>query len=1232
MSLDYLSEIIRSVDVEKLAQKATVKAATTAATKLVNEAIFARAAQKELEGAFVSGLAVAAERARMTDPDEQLMWWSEHGRTFFEPFESNKNIIAVVSRCAMAHADSAEIKGLLHDALTLSGNDPPKFEADHQIDLDHFADILPTCIIDAIIYTGSGPSSRLTGQAQLAVLARHAAQLSESNIPPLSSRDVRGQLTQWCTREAARHRKNLSRLPYLRNHPDPTRLDVEATTRVGLRRRTLETDDVYAPAAGRFTTSDAHTATYANVTDNSNQVVVLGDPGAGKSWVTQMHAIRLADAAALKLADPQVDPDGIDIPLSVRCDAIAAAVGGDLPEAATAVLAQLDTAMTAGLRRWLQEHCRSGPTTYLLDALDETPADARDAVIRMIDDQTNSVARTIVTSRIAGYSSGLLDPQTWTEVELLPFTDPQAYIASWHLHVDREHELKQRLQTAALATMAQIPLLLALLCHLASDPEERLPRTRAEIYSRILRRFLRREHRAFTGAVTASLPSDPHERERLLLDILRPLAFKIADSPDGWLDRIPDTTLQAHLASIQLPANISTAAAITILSNDAGVLVPDGDTREGRNPPFLFVHRTFAEYLVAEHLAIHQNLIDDCLDARLYLEPSWREVWILVACLAPAGVMSKLVDRRPDPLHIALSTAAAAVAEFDDDLRGKVSRSIGSLLAESSTLLRHPTAHREVRKTAALALGYVGGRAAIEVLSQTLNQDADLDVRWWAADALGRIGGSDAIEVLCRMLIHPDPRLQMSTVGALRYVGTRAVIDVLSQTLNQDTDLDDYWRAADALHRFRPDGIDILRQTLIHPDTDLSLRETAAGAHARIGGPDIIDVLRQTLTDPKASPQVHWRAADLLCLIDDGPDTIDVLRQTLTDPKASADLRETAAGALGRIGGPDTIDVLRQTLTDRDTDLSVRRVATASLGGIGGPEAIDVLRQTLTDRNTHLDLRGTAALALGTIGGPEAIDVLRQTLTDPNTDLIIRRVAASELGEIGDPEAIDVLRQTLTDTDSDLRWRAAYLLGKIGGPEAITTLRRILTDPNTHPIVRRSAAEALGKIGGPEAITPLRRILTDPNTDSNLRKSAAEALGKIGGPEAITTLRRILTDPNTDSNLRKSAAEALGKIGGPEAITTLRRILTDPNTDSNLRKSAIEALAHIGGYEFAEWLVEYVQGGDIDPIVIGPVFVYFRSEPVHRDLRSPLIQALILLTQVADDDPVQTRRTRHHGM
>lgn len=144
----------------------------------------------------------------------------------------------------------------------------------------------------------------------------------------------------------------------------------------------------------------------------------------------------------------------------------------------------------------------------------------------------------MITSRIAGYTGPPLPGAA--EVELQPYTpdDVQGFIRSWRLPAAAERQLADRANgDRAVAAMARVPLLLAMLCSLASRPGgQPRPASRTELYERLLRWFLTRAHRA------ADDPAEPARTDvevEALLSLLAPVAFTFATSRDGWTDRMP---------------------------------------------------------------------------------------------------------------------------------------------------------------------------------------------------------------------------------------------------------------------------------------------------------------------------------------------------------------------------------------------------------------------------------------------------------------------------------------------------------------------------------------------------------------------------------------------------------------------------------------------------------------------------------------------------------------------
>lgn len=96
------------------------------------------------------------------------------------------------------------------------------------------------------------------------------------------------------------------------------------------------------------------------------------------------------------------------------------------------------------------------------------------------------------------------------------------------------------------------------------------------------------------------------------------------------------------------------------LAADAGILVPDRDPTQGRSPRYLFLHRTFAEYLVARHLAtLPTGNYLAVIAQHQWFDPDWENVIpMLGGQLSSAGarqLIAHLLASDPDPFWHALA-------------------------------------------------------------------------------------------------------------------------------------------------------------------------------------------------------------------------------------------------------------------------------------------------------------------------------------------------------------------------------------------------------------------------------------------------------------------------------------------------------------------------------------------------------------------------------------------------
>jgi hypothetical protein len=105
------------------------------------------------------------------------------------------------------------------------------------------------------------------------------------------------------------------------------------------------------------------------------QLVVLADPGMGKSWLIRAETHRLAAAAAALLADASVTVEEVLIPVRIRADVLAAAPGGDLAEVVGGYLADEGLLEPRSAAR-MQGRIAADGVVLLVDALDEVPREA----------------------------------------------------------------------------------------------------------------------------------------------------------------------------------------------------------------------------------------------------------------------------------------------------------------------------------------------------------------------------------------------------------------------------------------------------------------------------------------------------------------------------------------------------------------------------------------------------------------------------------------------------------------------------------------------------------------------------------------------------------------------------------------------------------------------------------------------------------------------------------------
>jgi HEAT repeat protein len=866
---------------------------------------------------------------------------------------------------------------------------------------------------------------------------------------------------------------------------------------------------------------------WPQVADQFPQIVVLADPGLGKSWLVRTETHRLATAALTVLDHLDLHPQqGFDlaalvVPVPVRCDQLVAAAGDTLAEAATDYLARqarLPAASRAGLVRLIE----NGQAVLLLDALDELPTTTQyQRLIRLLTGWTQQPGprRWILTSRIAGYN-GPPVPDAH-EVELMTLTpqDVDAVIGAWDLPATAQARLRERVKDPAVAAMARVPLLLSLLCTLAADLRtgNQLPATRGALYGKALRRFLTRTHRGL-DAINPEVLDGPAVED--LLHTLAPVAFHFAtrrDPDDGrslWLNLMPYTDLVDTLHRLGPPTDRRRVATDLVrdLTDRAGILVPAGAAADGQTPPRQFLHRTIAEYLVAQHLSTMptQEWLD-VIDEHLWFDPEWAEVIPLLGHHLPPNqarnLIEHLITQPHDPFHHALGTAIRILADRED--RDTL------LSAATAQYLAAAVTPRFASRTGATLTATLTSNTLPTALTHALLTRLDDEDPFVRAAVLRALAGST------------DPRV---------HEGLLARLD------------DEIWFVrADAVRALAGSTDPRVHEGLLarlHDET-LDVRAAAVRALAGSTDPRVHEGLLARLHDKDWA--VRAAAAQALAGSTD-PRVHEGLLARLHDKDWA--VRAAAAQALAGSTDPRVHEDLLARLHDKDS--SVRAAAAQALAGSTDPRVLEGLLACLHDKDWAVRAEAVRALAGST--DPRVHEGLLARLD--HEIWFVRADAVRALAGSTDPRVHEGLLARLHDKNWAVRAAAAQALAGSTDPRVHEDLLARLHDKNLFGFVRAEAVQALAGSTDPRVLEGLLACLDD-NLD--VRVAAVRALARSTDPRVHEDLLARLHDKNLFGFVRAEAVQALARSTDPRVLEGFLACLDDK--DSDVRAAAVRALA-----------------------------------------------------------------------
>lgn len=442
-------------------------------------------------------------------------------------------------------------------------------------------------------------------------------------------------------------------------------LDTETRIPLTEAEKAARAKDNQRSALGRD--GEERTLTVLDAATQTRRLVLLGDPGGGKStFVRQL----VAWISAARL-DQQTPPPGWStdlLPLIVTLRDLTPHLAAlDLAKMAEA---RRDQALVGVIRHQLQLDLQvlsaidladslddalvDGRVLLVFDGLDEVPEQQRVVVrlaLRALLGTYRRIQRVIVTCRKRSYVGTAVLP-SFTPHTLAPFDEAkiQSFVAAWYhaqvalgrmtaaKAVDNMADLQRAALARDLRELAGNPMLLTTMA-IIHQRQVGLPKERARLYNLavevLLNRWQKRKDLLLSPALDAFLRDELKLRacmERLAYEAHRQKQQNEAD--------LPRPTLLVLLEQKEYLGEVGLAAEfLDYVDERAGLLVGRGGSEDDRHPQsYAFPHRTFQEYLAGCYLVSGRGI------GRAY----WRhaaegDYWYLAAQL---GAEELLYNRR----------------------------------------------------------------------------------------------------------------------------------------------------------------------------------------------------------------------------------------------------------------------------------------------------------------------------------------------------------------------------------------------------------------------------------------------------------------------------------------------------------------------------------------------------------------------------------------------------------
>ncbi|MER5702822.1 HEAT repeat domain-containing protein [Micromonospora sp. NPDC002296] len=1008
-------------------------------------------------------------------------------------------------------------------------------------------------------------------------------------------------------------------------------------------------------------------------------IVLLGDPGSGKSAAARYLALALAG----ECSEPRLAALDGYLPVLIELRSYAAHCGDGRCDGLLDYVGHRHQQGLAGgidqdvLKAYLRQ---GGQALFLFDGLDEVfdPAQ-REEVAAQIGAFVSEYpgVRTIVTSRAAGYLRHTFANAGFDHFTLEDLDDERIarFLGNWYRYVmptpaaEADRQRRQILDVVhssrEMHEIAGNPLLLMLMAIVGRGRP--LPRNRRRLYEHVtdvlisewdVTKQLRESH--------GDVPQLDLQAKRRLV---RHLAYRMQFRGSGPAGNYVESDELARIFRDHLVAfyGFDNERAFTLAYSMIDQLRQRSFILERYGLRlFGFVHRTFLEFFCAEEIVDRFEHDPDAwgldqlraLFREHWADPSWREVLRLVASALPARAANDLVTllateaNQPwpplnltgPPWHLVLAAQCVAEAAQPVELAGagdavlcQVVRLIEHGISADDPNLVELTEQELLSSIRVLGPGWPGRDAFLQWYRRRGVRSS-----WRSGSAFAtRIAAvlSTADEQLTQLLVRElgqgrERQAHLTLVAGLAETAGRP--DVTGRSRRRCRDLllaqaqvevstavrQAAVRALVAHFGTDVDYVDVPRDLADSPDVAVrALAVQSLGGRTELAE-DARQVLARATEDPAAA--VRRAAAEVLATrcatLPDAAGTLQRLLTTDTDPGV------VQCALKGLLSLPDHAETARAGALQRvtgDAPDEVRRcVVTELLPGRAGPGSTELLLK-LACSDTSARIRAVAVQRLALVTDPEGhcrarlIDRIEQ-----DEDAAVRAAAVAALidRDRADDTGWNVARHAArADEDATVRLAAVRALAE-AYPDHRTgelLLERARRDPTAG--VRLAAVDLLtARSPRGDATRDLLISRASQERDPIVRLRVTLRLARLADPPDPEVLACLAEQASRDPdpNVLRAAAQALARYGETDGLVETLSRRARRDSYVGIRLAAVQALCKHGSPDVVtDVLLECVES-DTDPTVFDAAVRCLTEQG-----SASMAVTLRLMRRLADQDP-----------